>query len=407
MTKGSCDEQECSRKARYASGLCEPHHLELPIKIHGNTGKGLKDIVGERFGMLVVTERLFSTKDRRTRWKCICDCGNKAVARGDALKNGRRKSCGCLHMKSHGEASNRNKKQSVEYAAWARMIQRCENKNDSSWYNYGGRGITICKEWRKDYKEFLAHIGRRPSKNHSLDRIDNNGNYEPVNVRWATIKVQANNKRKMQKRNWREAAKHAYSIVHTFEEIIASYTGAKYVVTVDSCTWALLLCCQYLRVNEVEIPRFTYCSVPMSIIHAGGKVKFRDQEWLGMYKLEPHDIYDCARLLTSNMYIPKSFMCLSFHYSKHLPIGRGGAILCDDKKAYEWFKRARFDGRKEGKSPKLDKDLIRGWHCYLTPSYAAQGLMLMASMSEHNDPLPNDDYPDLSQHPAFKQEKIL
>ena len=198
-------------------------------------------------------------------------------------------------------------------------------------------------------------------------------------------------------KSWRQAAKHAYRVVKSFEDVLASYTGAKYVVTCGSCTDALLLCCEYLKVKEVEIPKFTYCSVPQSIIHAGGTVKFRDEDWLGNYKLEPYPIYDSARLLTSDMYIPGTFMALSFHWSKHLPIGSGGAILCDDKKAAEWLKRCRFDGRTEGKPPKNDKDLMVGWHTYMTPNYAAQGLMLMASMAEHNHPLPNDDYPDLSK----------
>ena len=111
---------------------------------------------------------------------------------------------------------------------------------------------------------------------------------------------------------WKKSARFAYDSVFDFEYNLASYTGAKYVVTVDSCTAALLLCCKYLKVKEVEIPKYTYCSVPMSIIHAGGKIKFRDENWSGMYKLDPYNIYDSARLFTSNMYIPGSYMCLSF-----------------------------------------------------------------------------------------------
>ena len=191
-------------------------------------------------------------------------------------------------------------------------------------------------------------------------------------------------------------------MVRTFENVLASYTGAKYVVSVDSCTMALLLCCSYLKVKTVEIPKHTYVGVACSILNAGGKVKFRDDVWSGLYKLAPYNIYDCARLLTSGMYIPNSFMCLSFHWSKHLPIGQGGAILCDDIDAYEWLKRARFDGRKEGVNPKNDKIQFPSWHCYMTPPYAAQGLMLMANIAEFNNALPNSDYPDLSLHKAFQ-----
>jgi hypothetical protein len=289
-----------------------------------------------------------------------------------------------------------------EYEAWLSMRKRCLNRKDKGWHNYGGRGIKICEEWKNDYRAFIAYVGRRPTSNHSLDRINNDGNYEPGNVRWATRKTQINNRRPVQRRNWRGAAKYAYGIVRDFEEVLCSYSGAKYAVTVESCTAAILLCCAYLKVKEVSIPKYTYCSVPMSVIHAGGTVKFRDESWLGSYQLLPYPIFDCARHFSSGMYRSGTFQCLSFHWNKHLPIGRGGAILFDDPKAVEWLKRARFDGRKEGVSPKNDKGLIRGWHFYMPPPQAAQGMMLMGGIAEHNDPLPNDDYPDLSLQKCFR-----
>lgn len=198
------------------------------------------------------------------------------------------------------------------------------------------------------------------------------------------------------------AAQHAYAVVDDFETCLASYANSKYACAVESCTSALLLACAYLKVKEVTIPKFTYCGVPMSIIHAGGKVKFDNNQWVGSYQLAPYPIFDCARHFTSKMYKPGTFMCISFHWAKHLPIGRGGAILFDDHKAYDWFKRARFDGRAEGVEPAKDTGLILGWHAYMTPAQAAQGLMLMASMKEHNSPLPNSYYPDLSTYDIFK-----
>lgn len=317
---------------------------------------------------------------------------------GAELRTGNTRSCGCITKTSNGEAQAGT----AEYTAWESMIARCENKKHGSWHDYGGRGIKIAQEWRKNYRAFLDHVGRKPTPKHTLDRINNDGDYAPGNVRWATRSEQNANQRKRQDKNWRFAAKHAYTVVRSFEKVIASYTGAPYAVAVDSCTASILLACAYLKVKEVEIPRFTYCSVPMSIRHAGGTIKFRDDPWRGMYQLRPYPIYDCARWMTSGMYKPRTLMCLSFHWSKHLPIGRGGAILCDDHKAVEWLKRARFDGRQEGKPPRNDTGLIIGWHFYLTPAYAAQGLMLMASMPEHNEPLPNDPYPDLSQMEIFK-----
>jgi dTDP-4-amino-4,6-dideoxygalactose transaminase len=94
-----------------------------------------------------------------------------------------------------------------------------------------------------------------------------------------------------------------YKIVQMFEEEVAEYTGSPYAISVDSCTNAIFLCCKYLNVKEVTIPKKTYLSVPQSIIHAGGKVKFQDVEWEGIYQLEPYSLYDSAKRFTSNMYI--------------------------------------------------------------------------------------------------------
>ena len=128
-----------------------------------------------------------------------------------------------------------------------------------------------------------------------------------------------------------------YKIVKMFEETVADYCGSLYAVSTDNCTDALLLCCEYLNVEEVMIPARTYLSVPQSIIHAGGVVKFEDINWKGVYQLKPYPIYDAAKRFTSGMYLPGSYMCLSFHIKKHLKIGKGGMILTDDFEAYQWF----------------------------------------------------------------------
>jgi dTDP-4-amino-4,6-dideoxygalactose transaminase len=192
-----------------------------------------------------------------------------------------------------------------------------------------------------------------------------------------------------------------YKVVEQFEKELAHYTGAKYAVAVTSCTMALLLVCDYLRVGMVEIPKYTYVSVPMSIIHAGGFPVFTDEKWKGMYQLKPYPIWDSARLLTSGMYKKGQFMCLSLHWSKTLSLGQGGVILHDNKKADEWFRRARFDGRKEGVAPKDDNFEFIGWHCYMSPRDAADGLSRLALLPKHNKPLPNDPYPDLSKLKCF------
>ena len=117
-----------------------------------------------------------------------------------------------------------------------------------------------------------------------------------------------------------------YKIVKLFEEEIAHYTGAPYVVTVDSCTNAIFLACKYLNVEAVTIPSQTCLSIPQSIMHAGGEVVFDKRpatnHWRGIYQLLPYPIYDAAKRFNKGMYIQDSYMCLSFHIKKQLPIGK-------------------------------------------------------------------------------------
>lgn len=202
-----------------------------------------------------------------------------------------------------------------------------------------------------------------------------------------------------------------YKVVQMFEEEIASYTGAPYAVSVDSCTNALFLCCKYLNVKEVIIPSKTYLSVPMSIVHSGGDVIFDTTEdtnhWSGFYQLKPYPIWDSAKRLTSNMYIPGQFMCLSFHIKKPLAIGKGGMILTDNLDAVNWFKRARYEGRSE-KFYKQDDIEFCGWNMYMFPLLAARGLELMQNYPEHvTDIQEINGYRDLTEFTVFKNKKII
>ena len=202
-----------------------------------------------------------------------------------------------------------------------------------------------------------------------------------------------------------------FKIVKMFEESIASLTGAKYAVSVDSCTNALFLICKYLKVKEVIIPSKTYLSVPQSIIHAGGEVIFDKSQmannWKGLYQLKPYPIYDSAKRLKKDMYIKDSYMALSFHIKKLLPISKGGMILTDDNKAFEWFKKARYEGRSEKKYKEDDIEFI-GWNMYMTPQQAAHGLSLMQNYPEHVDDLAeNNGYRDLTEFPVFKECKVI
>ena len=159
---------------------------ELPRKI------GTRDVaVGQKFGQLTVKE--FShVKKRRACWVCLCECGKTSIVSSNHLRSGQSKSCGCSRSK-HDHRSNG--KMTPEYCCWHHMKQRCSNKNNKRYKDYGGRGISVCKRWRNSFPNFLADVGPRPSPEHSLDRIDNMGNYEFANFRWATRKQQSRNKR--------------------------------------------------------------------------------------------------------------------------------------------------------------------------------------------------------------------
>ena len=202
-----------------------------------------------------------------------------------------------------------------------------------------------------------------------------------------------------------------YKIVQMFEEEIALYTGAKYAVSVDSCTNALFLICKYLEVTQVTIPSQTYLSVPMSIIQAGGEVIFdkkpETNHWKGIYQLKPYPIYDAAKRLTSNMYIPGTYMGLSFHIKKQLGIGKGGMILTDNKEAVEWFKKSRYEGRSE-KFYKEDNIDSLGWNMYMTPQEAAHGLCLLQNYPLHNQDLDEvSGYRDLTEFTIFQNNKTI
>jgi dTDP-4-amino-4,6-dideoxygalactose transaminase len=202
-----------------------------------------------------------------------------------------------------------------------------------------------------------------------------------------------------------------YKIVRMFEEEIAEYTGAPYAISVDSCTNALFLICKYLEVGEVTIPSKTYLSVPQSIIHAGGEVVFDRREetnnWKGIYQLKPYPIYDAAKRLKKDMYIDGTYMGLSFHIKKLLPIWKGGMILTDNAEAADWFKKARYEGRSE-KFYKEDDITFHGWNMYMTPQQAAQGLAMFQNYSAEGGDLGEENgYRDLTEFTVFKNNKTI
>lgn len=149
------------------------------------------DIAGVRFGKLTVL-RAVPRVTRFSRWLCACDCGKLKEADGRHLQDGNTKSCGCLMGGRRATTVRHDMWRSPEYVSWGSMIQRCTNPNSPSWPRYGGRGIVVCDSWKR-FENFFADMGER-GNGLTLDRIDNNGNYEPGNCRWATWSTQAINK---------------------------------------------------------------------------------------------------------------------------------------------------------------------------------------------------------------------
>ena len=205
-------------------------------------------------------------------------------------------------------------------------------------------------------------------------------------------------------------------IVDIFEKKVAEFAGSKYAVAVDSCSHAIYLALKCIRAVErmtfgggtflfpinlltIIIPRNTYISVLQQMKYAGFDFfKLKKIKWEGIYQIKPTRVWDAALRWTEGMYIKDSLMCLSFQIKKRIPIGRGGMILCDSKKEYEWLKLARHDGR-DLNTPYDDPNHVKmqGWHYYMTPEDAARGIILM-----DNTPKVNKDQGGWQNYPPLK-----
>lgn len=167
----------------------------FPISTH----KRFKDLTGQRFGRWSVISFAGMVGTEGAHWNCVCDCGTEREVRSLNLRRGKTLSCGCYNLEAiaernhiHGHAERGSKP--PEYLAWENMRRRCNNPADPRFKWYGARGISVCERWNS-FMNFLADMGMKPSPEHSIDRIDNDGNYEPGNCRWTTSIVQQNNRR--------------------------------------------------------------------------------------------------------------------------------------------------------------------------------------------------------------------
>lgn len=172
------------------------------------------NLSGRVFGRLKVISRTL-TPGKQSHWLCECQCGNTRVVRGTSLTSGHTKSCGCLHDEASAvRISEQNKKHGKRktrlYSIWSDMKKRCNNEKHWAFSNYGGRGITVCKEWQEFLPFYEWAMRNDYRENLTIDRIDNDGNYEPGNCRWVTRKVQGNNKS---------------------NNIVCVYNGKKYTIT--------------------------------------------------------------------------------------------------------------------------------------------------------------------------------
>lgn len=196
----------------------------------------------------------------------------------------------------------------------------------------------------------------------------------------------------------------SFKYLSQFERLVGGYFNAPYAISVDSCTHAIELCLIYQKIKKkIGIPKNTYISIPMTAHKLKIKWRWLDSKWENYYFLKNTNIIDAAVFWKKNGYIKNTFMCLSFQYKKHINIGKGGMILTDDKFAYEELLKMSYDGRERYLEWRKQNIKSIGYHYYLTPESAANGIKIFKKKSKLKPKIWRyTDYPDLSLMEVFK-----
>lgn len=192
-----------------------------------------------------------------------------------------------------------------------------------------------------------------------------------------------------------------FDVVSQFEEKIAEFFGAPYAVATDCCTHAVELCLRYTKSNNLTIPTHTYLSIPMTAMKLNLNWKWKELDWKNYYHITDN-VIDAAVLWKPNSYIPKTYMCISFQFKKHLSLGRGGIILLDNAEARDDLIKLSYDGRHRNASWPMQSIDSLGYHYYMTPETAKLGLdKLDDAIAKEPKIWGRDDYPDLRTMPVF------
>ena len=194
----------------------------------------------------------------------------------------------------------------------------------------------------------------------------------------------------------------SFDVVKEFEGKIAEFFGAPYAVAVDCCTHGVELCLRYTNTKVISVPKRTYLSIPFLANKLNINLKWKDENWVDYYYLN-HNIIDAAVLWKQNSYIPKTFMCISFQFRKHLALGRGGVILTDSKNTALELKKMTYDGRHPDIPWREQNISSMGYHYYMTPETAANGLKkLPEAIKTKPKQWTIDEWPDLTTMNIFK-----